>query len=82
MCVVVAIIGLFVRASPTVSGLFLIIGSALLVIAVFERRPGESRGGSAPSTRVDADALERSARAAESDVARGRLRSADEVLGQ
>jgi hypothetical protein len=38
---VVATFGLFVRASPILSGAFLIVGAALLVIAVFapERQP-------------------------------------------
>ena len=38
---VVATFGLFVRASPVLSGAFLVVGAALLVIAVFapEREP-------------------------------------------
>ena len=64
------------------SGLFLIIGSVLLVIVVFERRTGESRGGSAPSTRVDADVLERSAAPLSRTLRAGASDRRDEVLGQ
>jgi hypothetical protein len=42
---VVATVGLFVRASPTLSGLFLVVGAALVVISVFapEYKPARAQ---------------------------------------
>jgi hypothetical protein len=54
---VVATIGLFVRASPTLSGAFLVVGAVLLVIAVFAPEGEHER---APTTsNIDLALLDR-----------------------
>jgi hypothetical protein len=77
---IVAIIGLFVRASPTLSGVFLIVGSALLVIAVFERRAQAGHQAAAEDPDLSLAALQRSVSAAESEVAKGRIRAVNDVV--
>jgi hypothetical protein len=79
---VVAAVGLFVRASPTLSGFFLVVGASLLVLAVMvdtrEARPASEQ------QEIDLSLLERSARAAESEIADGKvmsLHSLQEVMG-
>jgi hypothetical protein len=54
---VVATVGLFVRASPTLSGAFLVVGAALLVVAVFA--PEHRSEGAATTSNVDLELLER-----------------------
>ena len=54
---VVATVGLFVRASPTLSGAFLVVGAALLVIAVFA--PEARHEEAATTSNIDLALLER-----------------------
>jgi hypothetical protein len=77
---IVAIVGLFVRASPTLSGAFLVIGSALIVIAVFERRGHVAHEVVPDPPDVSRAALQRSVAAAESELERGRIRGANDVV--
>jgi hypothetical protein len=76
VAVVVAIVGLFVRASPGLSGAFLAVGAALLVLSVFEphvRNRGEAATEEEAKPDIDLALVERHARAAEAEVARGQL---------
>jgi hypothetical protein len=82
ICLLVAVIGLFVRASPGLSGVFLIVGAALLVIAVYERRSQEPQETVSARPELEPGAINRSARAAEAEVARGRVRRAEDVVPQ
>jgi hypothetical protein len=82
ICLLVAIIGLFVRASPGLSGLFLLVSGALLVVAVYERRSEEPQEPIAERPELEPDAIDRSARAAEAEVARGRVTRAEDVVPQ
>jgi hypothetical protein len=78
--IVVATVGLFSRSSPTLSGTFLVVGAALLIVAVFEAgRNGTGNDSTGPE--IDLALLERSARAAESEIARGELHSLVDVNG-
>jgi hypothetical protein len=52
----VATVGLFVRASPTLSGAFLVVGAALLVVAVFAP---EHRSEGATTSNIDLELLDR-----------------------
>jgi hypothetical protein len=52
----VAAVGLFVRASPTLSACFLIVGAALLVVSVFA--PEGTSQGTATGTDLDLALLE------------------------
>jgi hypothetical protein len=72
---VVAGVGLFVRASPTLSGFFLVVGAVLLVMSVFVPRRNDA--GSSDAQQVDVALLERSARTAEADVAHGQVYALD-----
>jgi hypothetical protein len=79
-CVLVAIVGLFVRSSPTLSGAFVVAGTVMLILSVFKPRVDDSVGDHrAAVADLDLAQLERSARAAEAQIASGHLESADLV---
>lgn len=84
LMLVVAAVGLFVAASPTLSGSFLFLGTASLVVSVFEpRMEGPQRIG---PTRLDLTLgkLERkakkSARAADRQLQGGTVTPVDEAV--
>ena len=77
--IVVATVGLFVRASPTVSGLFLLVGAAMLVVSVFAPARMQAEHESEPE--ISLALLERSARAAESEIEKGGLYSLHDASG-
>jgi len=70
--IVVAVVGLFVRASPTLSGFFLVVGAVLLVASVFAPFVNQSERRT-DTVELDLALLERSARIAEKDITRGEL---------
>jgi hypothetical protein len=72
--IIVAIVGLFVRASPILSGAFLVAGTLMLVASAIELpfRDRREPSASAPPD-MDLVTLERSARAAETEIAHGEL---------
>jgi hypothetical protein len=69
--IVVATIGLFLRSSPTLSGVFLVVGAGLLVLSFFVGTRLDSE--IALPAEIDLVSLERTARHAESEVARGQV---------
>jgi len=77
---IVAIVGLFVRASPTLSGAFLVVGSVLIVIAVFERREHAPHDAGPEAPDLSRAELQRSVAAAEAEMERGRIRAANDVV--
>jgi hypothetical protein len=80
VAMIVATVGLFVRASPALSGAFLVVGAALIVIAVFERR-GHAVHEVAPNTPdLSWTALQRSAASAEAEITQGRIRAVNDVV--
>jgi hypothetical protein len=68
---VVATFGLFLRASPTLSGVFLVVGATLLVLAVFEPEPKPRRAPTS-STSLDLASLDQEDRATATAEARKR----------
>ncbi|HWS47640.1 MAG TPA: hypothetical protein VN636_17395 [Acidimicrobiia bacterium] len=76
--IVVAAIGLFLRSSPTLSGVFLVAGTVMLIVSLLDARDRE-RHGSRPRPEVDLTSLERSVRTAEAEVARGELSPVDDA---
>lgn len=82
ICLLVAIIGLFVRASPGLSGTFLLVSGGLLVVAVYERRSQEPQEPVVTRPELEPDAIDHSARVAEAELARGRVRRAEDVVPQ
>jgi hypothetical protein len=77
-CVLVAVVGLFVRSSPTLSGAFLLAGTVMLIVSVLKPAVDESAGDrTAAVAELDLTQLERSARAAEAQIASGNLEGRD-----
>jgi len=71
---VVAIVGLFVRSSPGLSCLFVVAGTGMLVVSVLVPRPPVTTDEIEPAVpTVDLSQLERSAYAAETQIAEGAL---------
>jgi hypothetical protein len=76
-CVVVAIIGLFARSSPGLSSVFVVAGTAMLIVSVLGPRVPDVANRTEPRTHiVDLTQLEHSARAAETEIATGTLQEA------
>jgi hypothetical protein len=71
-----------VRASPTLSGAFLVAGAALIVISVFEGRAHPVQRAHPAPPDLSLGALQKSAAAAESEMERGQLRSPEEVVAK
>ena len=80
VAMIVATVGLFVHESPALSGVFLVVGAALIVIAVFERRGQAAHKGAPNAPDLSRTALQRSAAAAEAEITQGRIRAVNDVM--
>jgi hypothetical protein len=70
---VVAAVGLFVRASPTLSGAFLVAGTLMLIVGVLVPPATDGPDPNPTRNELDLELLEQHAHAAESEVERGEV---------